>query len=722
MVKYMVVDLETSVSSGPHGPDAKDPSNDFYTLIYSDPDENVIVEHKPEGFGREPSDRFFQYLHNCDVLIGHNMAFDLSYFWHHQQFQNWLLAGGEIFDTQTAQYLLSGQRHSFPSLAELQLIYLNQRVKKDRISKLYKKKIGADKILAAKDRCPRLFALYHQYSIDDGETTLKIYKKQLTEANNLAMMNIIKMYNAYNLTLIHCMQTGIKVDIAKCEKTLRDFKVKEMELLQQANELIAPYWTDERLPEFNVNSPQHKSAILFGGTIKCKVRREDGFYKNGKQKFKNFEEEVEVKGFALDKKLTTESKIKGRYATGDDIINKIYKNSDNEVAKEYCGIQKEAMQYKKMCSTYLEAFINLSLNERLYPNFNTTSTITSRLSSSNPNLQNVPSKGDWAKHIQGLFVAPAGWQCVQIDFSQLEIYVLAWLSGDERMTKDLHDGVDFHCLRMSWCSSLSEGKTYQEIYDLSKTQNNPKWVKKRSQAKTISYMKAYGGGPASLAEATGLEVEDVKELLNKEDSVYYKVKGYNDHVYSTLENTSDISHKNYLPTRMQRGGVNGKRFDAEGYELLPIQSGDSTTFEKGLRRKIGYYQSPTRKRYSFEQFGAIDRRGGLRIGYSPTQTKNYQIQGTASDVQATTSAALLQILLKHQDKIQFVNEIHDSKWFYVKEEYTDKIVPQLCNIMESVPDLFKKYLGIDVPFRFPVEAEIGHNFAELTTFRGVSYE
>lgn len=716
MEGIIVFDLETSISKGPHGPDAKEQSNDFYTLIYGNDETSIIVEHKIEGFNRTPSEGFIKMLKKSDVLVGHNLAFDLSYIWKNEHFQNWLLNGGQIFDTQTAQYLMSGQRHSFPSLAELQLIYLNQRVKKDRISRLYKKKIGADKILAAKDRCPRLFALYHQYSIDDGETTLKIYKKQLTEAKSLGMINIIKMFNYYNLTLIHCMQTGIKVDIAKCEKTLRDFKVREMELLQQANELIAPYWTDERLPEFNVNSPQHKSAVLFGGEIKVKVKRDNGVYKNGKPKFKLFDEVVEVQGFGLDTSLTSESKIIGRYQTGDDIINKIYKNSDNEVAKEYCGVQKEAMQYKKMCSTYLEAFISLSSNERLYPNFNTTSTITSRLSSSNPNLQNVPSKGDWAKHIQGLFVAPAGWKCVQIDFSQLEIYVLAWLSGDERMAKDLHDGVDFHVLRMSWCRSLSEGKSYQEIYDLSKVQNIAKWVKKRSQAKQISYMKAYGGGPVSLAEATGLDVNDVKELLNKEDSIYYKVKGYNDHVFEALEANTEASHKNYLPSRMLKGGINGKRFDSEGYELLPIKSGGDIFYEKELRRLVGYYQSPTGKRYSFEQFGAIDKRGGLRITFSPTQTKNYQIQGTASDVQAATSAALLQILLKHKDKLQFVNEIHDSKWFYVKEEYVNKIVPQLCNIMESVPDLFKKYVGVEVPFKFPVEAEIGDNFAELSAF------
>ena len=717
-MRVMVFDLETTIQQGKHGPAAKDPANDFHTIIYGNTPDSVVVEHKVEGYSRQLPEGFAKMLKESDVLIGHNLPFDLSYIWKCPELEEFILRGGVIWDTQVAQYLMSGQRHSFPSLGELQNIYLGRKIKADRISKLYKKKIGADKILEARDRCPRLFKLYHQYSIDDGVTTLQVYNKQLIEAEALGMLDIIKMYNMYSFTLINCMNTGLKVDLDKCEKTLRDFKMKEMELLQKTQLLIEEFWSDERLPAFNVNSPTHKSAMLFGGDIKVKVKRDNGLYKNGKPKTKLFEEIVKITGFNLNKSYTKESKVKGRYQTGDDIITKIYKNSDNDVAKEYCGLQKEAMQYKKMCSTYLEAFVSLSVDERLYPNFNTTSTITSRLSSSNPNLQNVPSKGEWASHIQGLFVAPAGFKCVQIDFSQLEIYVLAWLSGDNQMTKDLLGGTCFHCLRLSWCTGLSEGKSYEEIYDLAKVRGDKKWTKKRSQAKTISYMKAYGGGAHSLAEATGLEVDDIKQLLSKEDRVYYKVKGYNDHVYKTLENMAEPSHKKYLPTRMQRGGVNGKRFDSQGYELLPIKSGDNVTYENGLRRNVSYYQSPTKKRYSFEEFGGFDKRGNLRVNYSPTQTKNYQIQGTASDVQAATSAALLQILVRHKDKIQMVNEIHDSKWFYIKEDYVNKIVPQICNIMESVPLLFKKYLGVEVPFKFPVDAEVGDNFAELSAFKG----
>jgi DNA polymerase I-like protein with 3'-5' exonuclease and polymerase domains len=603
------------------------------------------------------------------------------------------------------------------------------KIKKDRISKLYSKRIGADVILAKRDKCKRLFNLYEQYCFDDGETTLKIYHEQLKRAEELGMTKIIKMYNKYLLSLIFCMNSGIKVDLDRCQKTLRDFKLKEVELLRQAEEFIKDFWTDERLPEFNINSPQHKSAILFGGNINVKVRRPNGYFKNGKEKFKIRYEVVPINGFNLPKTLTQESKIKGRYQTGTDIINKIYKKSSNKDAKKYCGLQKEAMNHHKMANTYLKAFLELNIDGLLYPNFNTTKTSTSRLSSSNPNMQNCPSKGEMAKHIQSLFIAPSGWKCVQIDFSQLEIYVLAWLSGGKVMTKDLLDGICFHCWRLSWCPSLCEGKSYEEIYDLAKTQGIEKWVELRSKAKTISYRKAYGGGAKSLAEATELDEEEVKKILDQEDRTYSTVKSFNDYVYSQVENNQEPSLAKHLPAIKKKGGINGKRFsstNAQGrpygvyVELLPIYKHDgSLVFTKDAYRRIGYYQTITGKRYAFEDFGQIDKRGRFSTRFSPTQTKNYHIQGTAGDIQAATSAALLPLLLEHSDKVKLINEIHDSKWFYIKEEYLEQLLNKICDIMESIP---KNYLNIEVPFKFPVDAEVGDDFANLKPFKRSSHD
>lgn len=716
MDRLLVIDTETSINSKCHGADAKDPINDVFTFIYGTHENNIIVEHNPDGFKRQLPVKMAELLKETDIVILHNASFDLKYIWHTQEFRNFLIKGGRLWDTQLSTYLESGQRHSFPSLAELQLIYLGEKVKEDRISKLYRKGIGADKILAAKDRCPRLFKLYDKYSQGDGETTIRIYKEQLKKAQQLGMEKIIKMFNAYLLSLIQCMTTGIEIDKIKCEKTLREFNLKEVELLQKAQELVAPYWTDERLPEFNISSNDHKSVMLFGGQIKCKVKEQQGFYKNGNPKYKTVEQLITVPGFSLPKEYTTEAKKEGFYKTGIDVVTKILKTSDNETAVKFCKLQQAAANLKKMANTYLAAFLKQSIDNRLYPNFNVCATVTSRLSSSKPNLQNVPSKGKMAKAIQGCFVAPKGWKCVQIDFSQLEIYVTAWLSGDQAMTKDLLGGIDFHCLRLSWAASMSEGKTYEEIYKLAKVDEVPEWALKRSKAKTISYQKAYGAGAKKLAESTGLHLDDVKELLEKEDSIYYRVKAFNDHVAQQAENSAEYSHSNHIPKALKKGGIHGKRFSKEGYELLPIQYGERNIFEEGLYRNVGYFQSITGKRYSYEEYASYDKEGRLRRNFSPTQTKNYQVQGTAADIVAVVTAAILPLLLKHGDKVEFINTIHDSLWFYVKEEHVDLITPKLCEIMESTPRLFKHYLGIEMPFHVPVDVEIGDNFAELETY------
>ncbi len=713
MTNFCVLDLETSISQGPHGPAAKDPTNDFFTLIIGTNSNNVQVIHNSEGFQRTLPSNVVKILNQTDVIIGHNLPFDLSYVWKNTTFQEFLLKGGQIWDCQVAEYLISGQRHSFASLGELQNIYLGQKTKDSRIGLLYKHGIGADKILAAKDRCPRLFKIYEAYSKADGVTTLQVFEKQYMKAKELSMIDVIKLYNNYALGLINIMNTGIPIDLINCEKTLRDFKLKSLEYLKQAEEMIKPLW-DNRLGNFNINSPKDKSAILFGGTFTLKKKIEDGKYKNGNVKFKIVDEELFIKGFGLPLALTEESKIQGRYQTGTDIIEKIYKQSHNIEAKEYCRLQKMAMNYGKMCSTYLEPFLDLSINGLLYPNFNNTMTITSRLSSSKPNLQNVPSKGEMLVPIQGQFIAPNGWVCVSADYSQLEIYVSAYLANDPQLTRDLLSGVDFHVKRLSY----AEDRPYSDIFKLCKIDKIPEWELKRFHAKTISYQKAYGASPKSLSKTTGIDECIIKTIFEKEDLEYPQVAEFNRHVMECVKNSQEISQEKHIPNNKKGNGKEGKRFIA-GMELLPIRKDNDLIYDRNEYRHIGYYTAITQKRYSFEELADYDWKGNIRKGYSHTQTKNYHIQGTASDVQAASSAALLMLLIKHSDKVKMVNEIHDSKWFLVKEEYLDKILSIIKNIMEDVPGNFKKYLNIEMPFRIPVDFEIGPNFAETESYEVV---
>jgi len=714
MSKLLVFDLETTIGTTSHSGSFRDPANDFVTLIYGDNPNNIHVEYNENGFNRQISKRCESMLENSDYIVGHNLPFDLGYIYNTEAFQRFIKKGGRVFDTQLAEYLLSGQRHQYASLGELQLLYLDEKVKADRISKLFSKKHGADEFLKNKERCPRLYNLFDKYCYDDGQSTFRVAIKQIERIKKEGMMPIVKIYNEYMLGLVSTMASGIHVDKIKCEKTLRAFKVRSIQYLKESEEIVSKYWDDEKLPKFNVQSPTHKSALLFGGAIKCKVKEDAGFYKNGNPKTKIMEYKVQVDGFRLPTHLTAPSEVKGRYKTGADIIHKIYNYTDNKLIKKYCKLQKAAMNLEKMCSTYLEPFLNLSIDGIIYPYYNNTATWTGRLSSKLPNLQNIPSKGGIEKYIKNQLVAPEGYICCSIDFSQLEIFVQALVTKDPTLTRDLLDGVDFHILRLSY----AEDMPYDEVYKLCKVDKLPEWELKRSKAKTISYQKAYGASPRKLAESTGLSEEVIKKIFVKEDIEYPNVKLFNDHVTQEVNNSQTLSLSKNIPKFRKGFTKYSKRF-VGGIELLPIMKDtlDADYFKDELRN-VGYHKSITGKKYAFEEFANYDRFGRIRRGYKPTQIKNYPQQGGAADIVAMATAELFRYILTLKDKeVIMVNQIHDSIEFYVKEDVLDLTIPKLASIMEGTKKLFKKYLDKDIPFDFRVDVKIGPNFYDMEEYK-----
>lgn len=707
MTKFCVLDTETSIGKTIHSGTFRDPKNDIYTLIYGTHPKAINVEHNLQGFKRTLSEGCVKALEQSDCIIAHNAPFDLAYIWHDKSFQAFIKRGGFTWDTQIAEYLMSGQRHAFASLAELQLIYLDKKVKEDRISKLFKKGIGADVIITHKNSHKRIFELFNKYCYGDGSSTFEIAVKQIERAKRLGMVDVIKTYNMYMLALVSTMTTGIKVDLINTEKTLKALKLKSIEFLQKSEEIVSQFWSDPDLPPFNIQSPTHKSALLFGGSIKCKKREDAGFYKNGKPKTKIIETNIEIHGFNLPITLTSPSEVNGRYRTGAEIIEKISNTIEDPLVKQYCKLQKLSMKVEKVCSTYLEPFLNYSIDGILYPHYNNTATATGRLSSSKPNLQNITSKGGMEKYIKNQFIAPVGYKCVSIDFSQLEIYILAMISEDPKLTNDLLDGVDFHILRLSYAEDMA----YNDVYKLCKIDKLPEWELKRSKAKTISYQKAYGASPKKLALSTGLDEDVIKKIFTKEDEDYPCVKEFNDKVVSTVNSNKFPSLSKHIPNFRKGFNKYSKRFIG-GIELLPIMKDKlNADYINDRFRDIGYYQSITGKRYAFEEMGQYDKFGKVRAGFSPTQMKNYAVQGGAADVVALATSEIFQYILSlNNDDVKMINQVHDSIEFYVKEDKVSLTVPKIKGIMEDIPTLFKKYLKKDAPFKFKVDVKVGNNF------------
>jgi DNA polymerase I-like protein with 3'-5' exonuclease and polymerase domains len=669
-----------------------------------------MCEHNAKGFGRQLSHTFIELLSTCDVIVGHNLCFDLSYVFKSSEIQQFLLRGGTIWDTQVAEYILTAQQHQYSSLADLQEKYLGQKKKIERVSRLYAKGVGADKIVQARTRCPRLWKQYEEYCRLDGSTTLEIFKQQYISAKQQNMHQVVQLYQDYLLSLINMSTTGIQLDMKACEQTLTDFNLESISYLERAQDFIKPLWKNPRLPKFNINSPDHRSAILFGGEIKNVISTLVGKYKNGNDKYKSIEHKIWIDGFQVDKSCSTETKKKGIYSTDKKVVlPKLLSATKDERLKTYIGHQQKSAEYNDGVKVIEKGFLKFQVGGVLYPNFNNTAVITGRLSSSKPNLQNVTKKTDIGKALHSLFIAPEGWKCISIDFAQLEIWVSALLSGDENLIADLQSGIDMHCVRVS----MMEDCTYEHAVQMCKVEKNKEWVNKRSAAKTFSYQRAYGAGVKKLVEFTGLSKETIERLIEKEELRYPKASNLWMVVKDSIEKTKTFSmRKNIHVTSDSESGEH--RF-YKNIELLPIfDNVGNVDYNRDVPelRKIGYWTSITGKKYHFPDIGQMTK-FGLKRSVTPTIMKNYPMQGTAADIQGATTAELLRLLVKHSDKILMINEVHDSKSFYVRIESINKAVPLIVNIIEDVSNIFEKRFGVKVPFKFPIDVEIGDNFGDM---------
>lgn len=710
MIKPICLDTETSIGTHKYHTQSRDKETDVYTLITARHPDDVFVEHREKGFSRTLPPNYFG---DSNTLVLCNASFDLGYLWHDKQWQEFLsIESNTIWDVCEAEYILSGQRHKYPSLAELQEIYLGQKTKEDRISKLFKKGIGADRILSRRDECGRIFKLYETYCKDDGISTLKIFAAQYRRAKKEGCLKLIQSRMKGKLAIIMMENTGLRVDVIKCEKQLRDFRLKSLDYLQQAIKMTDEYW-DARLGTFNINSPKHKSAMLFGGNFQFPKRVEDGLYKNGNQKYKTIQETIHIKGFDVDKKYTRPASRTGEYSTDEKVLNTIYDNSANKEAIEYCKMQKLAMRYSKMAETYLAAFINRNIDGVVVPTFTTTETKTSRLSAKNPNFQNVPKKDKELRiAISGQLVAPDGWKCISIDYSMLEIYVSAMLSLDQVLIDDLQAGLCLHCQACSWFPRLSQGKSYEEIYHLAKVMKDPEWDLLRSKAKGVNFKRFYGGGAKSTAALEELPVEDVIQMYQSVDAKYYTLKDFNDTLYNNLIPNQKLSRREHFSASSA-----AKRRFQHDIELLPIfDNAGKATYRSGEFRHYSGFTTILGHIFNFEEVGDIDKFGNLRRRYSTTETKNWHIQGTAGDIVQLALAECMYYVLKNKETVQLVRTIHDSIEFYVKNGYESLHIPELSAKLCGVKHLCKKYLEIEIPFDYEVEVEIGDNFGEMTSY------
>lgn len=272
--------------------------------------------------------------------------------------------------------------------------------------------------------------------------------------------------------------------------------------------------------EFNINSPKQLQAILFDRLG-----------------------------------LPRGKKTKAGYSTDVDVLTNL--------AKSY-ELPAEILAYRslaKLRSTYVDALPVLVNQEtgRVHTSYNQTVTATGRLSSSNPNLQNIPIRTPEGKRIRKAFIAPEGYEIVSADYSQIELRVLAHLSGDELLVEAFESGEDVHTKTASDIFGVFPGMVSEEM---------------RRQAKVINFGVIYGMSPFGLARELGISQKRAKDYI---DGYFSRFSGVRRFIEETLEKARErgfvatlLNRRRYIP-ELNSGNVQIRQFAERMAVNTPIQ-------------------------------------------------------------------------------------------------------------------------------------------------------
>lgn len=412
------------------------------------------------------------------LKIGQNIKYDMEVLMNYG-----VTLGGEMFDTMIAHYLLQPElRHNMDYMAEVYLGY-----KTIHIDELIGPKGKGQKSM--RDLDPKEV---YEYAAEDADVTLKL--KNILEPK-LKEAGVWQLFTEVEMPLVQVLADmevgGVRIDTGALKETsamlTERMNAIEKEIYQLAGE------------EFNIASPKQVGEILFG---KMKI---------------------------VDKPKKTKT---GQYVTSEEVLQQL--KGKNEIV----GKILEHRGLKKLLGTYVDALPKL-INPRtghIHTSFNQTVTATGRLSSSDPNLQNIPVRGEDGKEIRKAFVPEEGCLFFSADYSQIELRVMAHLSGDENMQEAFREGYDIH--------AATAAKIYHETMD-TVTRDQ------RTKAKRANFGIIYGITVFGLAERLDISRTEATQLIDGYFATFPKVAEYMEQAKETarkLGYAETLLHRRrYLP-------------------------------------------------------------------------------------------------------------------------------------------------------------------------------
>lgn len=329
----------------------------------------------------------------------------------------------------------------------------------------------------------------------------------------------------------------------------------------------------------------------------------------------------------------------------------------------------------------------------VHHSLNVTATVTTRLSSSNPNLQNLPRDG--TSNVKEMFTSRFGEQgrIVEVDYSALEVVMLCAMTKDTDLLTLLQNGTDMHCYRLAF----SLGEPYEEVLKKCKDETHPehtKYSRMRTDIKPLSFADQYGATAGGIAFNVGCTVEFAEQFQENEMKMFPISRGFRQVISDEVERTGE------LPSGIHR-------------EMGP------TGMWQVYRR--GYYKAPSTTCYSFRQQPQWDKDARQEVmKYKATQMANYPFQGEAGFMMSVSMGRICRWLISKDwfgGKVCLINNVHDAAYLDVADEVVGREAALgVKAIMEDAPKymtaLWPEYDMAEVPF--PAAAEWGPNMQHKT--------
>lgn len=497
--------------------------------------------------------------------IGHNLKYDMKVL-----AQAGLPVKGPLFDTMVGEWVLNPDS----ALGLKSQAWTRLGVQMTEITELIG--TGRDQITMAQVPVEKAMP----YAAADADMTLRLARQLEPELREREQMDLFRDLEMALLPVLTDMElTGIKLDrewlIGLSDELTMRLEALETSIYQHAGEV------------FNVNSTQQLSEVLFD-RLALPTR--------GARKTKS--------GYYSTRASVLEG-LQGEHPIIDAIL--------------------EYRELSKLKSTYVDALPELVNPEtgRIHTSYNPTGTVTGRISSTNPNLQNIPIRTEEGRRIRRAFVAQEGWLLLGADYSQVELRVMAHVSEDRGLIEAFERGEDIHTTTAAAVYGVPLDAVSYEM---------------RSVAKAVNFGLIYGQGAFGLARQINVSVDDAQVFISRYFDRFPGVRAYMDQIQT------DAAEKGYVETLLKR------------------------------------------RRY-FPELAAGSRASSRGRQAAQRMAINTPIQGSAADIIKLAMIRMHRRLAEEKLRARMLLQVHDEVVLEVPEDELDAATQVVCATMENAIDL-----------------------------------